>query len=349
MTLICAVLAAGSACGQFGGWGAIATRTTGIAVLEIGVGDFDNDGLDDIIWPSPDNGMFIRWGTPDPVLGSTDAFVPFPPRESGNGMGLAFTSPEFVPGFLIADYNDDGIDDAAWIGWGYNTAQQITRLRTFIVFGGARASLMSTTVDGHTIPQTLAPRSGTAADMDGDGDTDIIYSSTITTSSPELLFFQENLGSGQFAAATQITVTLPQGAVFAQLAADDLDGDGRAEIVAVSRPSSSGFTSPRIWSDPDQDGIWDDTGSIGPSTVWDTRIADFTNDGQIDIALVGPSEIRLLENDGNLNFTTTVSTYDLSGLSVEKYRTVSKDVDGDGNMDLLRMIQNNNGVTRIRS
>ena len=79
---------------------------------------------------------------------------------------------------------------------------------------------------GSATPIDVVGASAVAADMDADGDADIVMASS---DAPNLLYLR-NLGDGRFAAASLISLSTAA----TQLAAGDLNGDGWPDLVTVS-------------------------------------------------------------------------------------------------------------------
>jgi hypothetical protein len=171
------------------------------------------------------------------------------------------------------------------------------------------------------------PYSVFAADLDGDGDTDVLSASTLDDS----IAWYENLdGLGSFGPRSVIT-TAADGArsVFAA----DLDGDGDMDVLSASAN--------------DDEVAWyrneDGAGSFGPQTVittalngsFDVLAADLDGDGDLDVLSVSAFDdtIAWCENvDGAGNFAPPR----LISAEADYPRSVfAADLDGDGDTDVL--------------
>lgn len=179
---------------------------------------------------------------------------------------------------------------------------------------------------GHFVTSDLGPtadRTYTAAlaDLDGDGDLDIVVSND--TPDRKLLYFND--GKGRFTVAG--TWGDPKWST-RNAAIADLNGDGRPDIVAANRPGpsyvclndgSGRFESPCI--------------PIPADSATTIVPADFDKDGRIDLAVPsrdnGQSHIYF--NDGKAGFARTVAF----GPSNAAARVgAAADFDGNGTIDL---------------
>lgn len=164
----------------------------------------------------------------------------------------------------------------------------------------------------------------TAADMDGDGDLDIVSSSHFED---EILWYI-NDGSGQFVGtdtiATGLTGSLNSYAVF------DVDMDNDQDVVV---PYGNTF----FWYENDGSGssFTQHTISNGLIDVKDIEYGDIDNDGDLDFVMVSywagtGSGTKWFKNDGSGNFT-------MSGYLQGYFTSVGlADLNGDGRLDLIR-------------
>ena len=165
------------------------------------------------------------------------------------------------------------------------------------------------------------------ADVDGDGDADLLSASTYDD---KLAWYENTVGNGS--AWTSRTVTVAADGAWS-VAWADVDGDGDADLL-----SASAYDDKIAWYEntAGNGSIWAThtvtTAADGASSVsW----ADVDGDGDVDLlsASRGDDKLAWYENtagDGSVWTTHTVTTAALSAASVS-----STDVDGDGNIDLL--------------
>ena len=166
-----------------------------------------------------------------------------------------------------------------------------------------------------------------AADLDGDGDIDVLAAST----DDDIISWYENTdGLGSFG-AQQIISSIANGAY--AVYASDLDGDGDMDVLSAS------FLDDKIAWYENTDGL----GSFGDqqviTTIADGAVSvyatDIDGDGDIDVlsASTFDDQIAWYENTnglGNFGAQQTITTI------TDKARTVyATDIDGDGDMDVL--------------
>jgi hypothetical protein len=177
------------------------------------------------------------------------------------------------------------------------------------------------TFAGGELVDTLAiPLAVVLLDVDGDGKLDLIVGGETNDVVPERARVAVALGRGDGTFAP--SVVYPAGAGFLAMAAGDLDGDGRPEIVVSSGASLTLFHN---------DGA-DGFTTMRPQLVGDyfryLGIGDVDADGASDVVGVSAVRVALIRNAGNgtLGSITTLAG-DLDtlhpGLAVD-------DLDGDG-------------------
>ncbi|MCP4334799.1 MAG: VCBS repeat-containing protein, partial [Gammaproteobacteria bacterium] len=168
----------------------------------------------------------------------------------------------------------------------------------------------SSATDAHSV---------TAADIDGDGDMDLV--SAWYDGGGNTVSWYENNGSEIF--AEHIISSSAGGAKGIQ--AVDMDSDGDLDVLTAL--SDDGTIT---WYE--NDGSENFTERTSNNSLEQSAYAiDVDADGDLDIVAGGGSTVAWLENDGNENFTQRTVATDMAG-NRSVYAT---DVDGDGDIDLL--------------
>ena len=172
--------------------------------------------------------------------------------------------------------------------------------------------------------ETDDPFSVYAADLDNDGDIDVLSASY----NDDKVTWYENDGSGSFSSQNLIT---DQADGARNVYAADLDNDGDLDVLSASyiddkiawyeNEGSGNFSSQKII-----------TGQVNAaSSVYS---ADLDNDGDMDVlsASYDDDTIAWYENDGDGNF----SSYEIiTNMADGAYCVYSADLDGDSDMDVL--------------
>ncbi|MHC5209165.1 MAG: FG-GAP repeat domain-containing protein [Planctomycetota bacterium] len=215
-----------------------------------------------------------------------------------------------------------------------------------IVFVGALpVAAQQFVYDGAALPAQTVWTDGVAfADVDMDGDTDIIFANGSTYGStgtagaqPQHLFL--NNGSGVFSAAHgQLNVANFNAKM---VIAEDFDGDGDPDLMYAS--GSMGHP-PRLLLNDGTGNFTDVTATNLPVLAlrsFGICAGDVDDDGDLDVVLTDggtfggiPSQARLLLNDGGATFTDVTATH----MPVDLYNAQDVtllDFDGDFDVDIV--------------
>jgi hypothetical protein len=168
-----------------------------------------------------------------------------------------------------------------------------------------------------------APRSVAAADVNGDGKSDIIVANYLAYNVGILL----NTGNGTFAA--QVTYSTGFNSYPISVAAADVNGDGKADIIVANQG-------------PDNVGVLLNTGNgmFAAQVIYSTdyipysvAAADVNGDGKADIIVAneGSNNVGVLLNTGNGTFAAQVTYASGSGST----SVAAVDVNGDGKADII--------------
>jgi hypothetical protein len=217
--------------------------------------------------------------------------------------------------------------------------------------GDGDADVLSASRDNHTIawyentdgqgnfgPQQIITTDATftrqvyAADLDGDGDNDVLSASIPFA-------WYENDGNGSFLTHIILTADITD---IAAIAVEDIDQDGDLDVL------SGAFNEDIIqwYENIDGQGNFDSPQTIDSNAfnVNDIETADMDGDGDMDIVYStwGGNGVNWIENlDGFGNFGPTILL--VSPSSQESIN--ASDVDGDGDLDILAASSFTSGIT----
>ena len=296
--------------GTFGTGSIVGNMTTPVSVFPV---DMDGDSDIDILAAS-NGGDAIYWSENTDGLGTFST-----PQLVANGLDGART-------VFAADMNNDGWMDVICASYLDN---KISYFQSSDGQGAFAAPLTITSF-------AAGASSVVAADINGDGDLDILY----TAFNNDQIVWSENTGSGTFNNPSNLISDVIDGVNAA--VAFDLDGDNDLDVVSTSTEGDviSWFENT------------DGAGTFGPEQVidntgdrpFDVTAGDLDGDGDLDIiaALFLDDKISWFENtDGQGTFSTenVISTTASDAIFVS-----TADIDGDGNLDILSASYGDNTV-----
>lgn len=180
---------------------------------------------------------------------------------------------------------------------------------------------LSTTLDG-VVPAVA--RGVTLADIDGDGDLDVLF-----VSDRSIVVRRNERGRFGVPVTFGTEGTTPVGVV-----AGDYDNDGRPDLFVPGVPINRLFhqESDGTFRDVTEQALPGGAGSPARTAAF----VDVDHDGDLDIVLGGlDGRIRLLRNDGNGRFTDASSESRLAGADARAVGLVPTDFDNDRDIDLL--------------
>lgn len=166
-----------------------------------------------------------------------------------------------------------------------------------------------------------------AADIDGDGDMDVISSSF---NDDKIAWYENSDGHGNFGTPQIISLNV-DGAV--TIYAADLDGDGDMDIISASQN--------------DDNFIWfknlDGNGNFGPAQLismneidpWSVIATDIDGDGDLDVVTGSEGNVDVawhenIDGQGTFGPEQSITVFASMCLSI-----ASNDLDGDGDMDVV--------------
>ncbi len=178
------------------------------------------------------------------------------------------------------------------------------------------------------------------ADIDGDGDQDIVFSPS-ANSDADLMFLM-NIGNGQF---VPIEYNTDDGILIWDICLMDVDGDNDLDILVSDL---GGAMCTLVWLE--NTGTVDDwtvhnIGTRPYANISETLVEDFDNDGDLDFALTFRDDVpsiseyylELLWNEGDGEFVDSDTLYGGVELLINNLKFF--DVEGDGLKDIVSRIQ----------
>ena len=183
----------------------------------------------------------------------------------------------------------------------------------------------------HTITTAAdAAYSVTTADLDGDGDLDVLSASWLD----DTIAWYENDGSQNFTAHTITTAA----DVAVSVTTADLDGDGDLDVLSASEDDDT-----IAWYENDgSENFTAHTISTAAEGAASVTTADLDGDGDLDVLSASwrDDTIAWYENDGSQNFTAqTITTAADAAVSI-----TTADLDGDGDLDVLSASENDDTI-----
>ncbi|MAY75444.1 MAG: hypothetical protein CMJ31_12170 [Phycisphaerae bacterium] len=186
----------------------------------VAAGDLNGDGRDDLVITARKDGLRVSLNSASGLDTTPTAF------DSGNDYGPV----------ALGDLNNDGELDAATVGSG----------GLYVYIGDGRGGFRSVRHYPGVGTFGMFPRALALEDMDLDGDLDFV----VLRSENNLFDVILNRGSGVPIAPTAFVASASPTAFVNDLAIDDVDGDGRPDVVVIDRFDDeilahiSGATSP---------------------------------------------------------------------------------------------------------
>jgi hypothetical protein len=215
---------------------------------------------------------------------------------------------------ILGDFDNDGKKDLV----GVTASTQGSENPSSIVFYKGSANGFVTAPASSSVGSGFASRGIEMADVNGDGNLDVINLKTDAGN------FSVYLGNG--AGGFTLAANMISGNYFPNGNYGDLNGDGRADMLTV-------FSGPISYRLAQADGSFAPPVELSSTTAGQTEAADYNNDGKNDILVWnGLAAKYVLFNQGNMQFAqgTNIPFTAVAGISSAK-----NDLNGDGRPDIV--------------
>ncbi|HEX77878.1 MAG TPA: VCBS repeat-containing protein [Dehalococcoidia bacterium] len=279
----------------------------GSGAIAVAIGDVDNDGDLDVVFGSEDNNrVYLNNG--QGALSFANQFE-------------SLSNIEHSKCLKLGDIDKDGDLDLVEGAQCHEAYTPVVRVGVYANDGSGSYTFQGEVGLTDNVAPTFFDGSQfiEVADVDGDGDLDLIVS---TLDNLELWL---NNGSGSFDTLKQTFV----GASTKDIAFGDIDKDGDLDLILGNSENSPNkvFTN-------DGSGSFTDTGqALGSSYTYSVAVGDIDNDGDSDLLAANIAALnRVYANDGNGVFTPWYSFGTENGYS---HPVVLGDIDNDGDLDMI--------------
>lgn len=267
-------------------------------------GDIDGDGDIDLFMigqtPAIRTKLYLNDGTGN----FTELTHPFPLSSSGQA--------------ILKDLDNDGDLDLFYAG---RTSLEVvfTNIYRNDGLGGF------TQVTNNALPKFVNDAGAAIADVDNDGDQDIVISASTTTGFVADVYLND--GNAVFTAQGSAAFTAVKGAV----AFIDIENDGDKDVI-ISGKDASNVSSIKLYQNNGFGNFTLNTNStFAALSGEDIDVADTDKDGDLDFLVNGNNQNLLYANNGSGIFTQITTTLQPTSGG----QNAIADLDNDGDQDLL--------------
>jgi hypothetical protein len=300
---------------------------------QVRAADFNGDGNMDVVFVAESDEVHqLFFG--DGKGGFTDVSARLPASSQGNGLALGDVNGDGLPDIVVGSTGEQG----------YGPKMPIVPARNLLFLNDPRRAGYFIDATATHLPKTDDQTEGVAlADMDGDGDLDMVLASP--SRSNRLLL---NDGKGHFTEASErLDLSVPMES--REVHVFDANGDGHNDIVFFNITSNNfGWDKDpqtRLLINDGKGHFRDETAKRLPAhrfSSWAGTVVDFNRDGAPDL-LVGaiqvpgfvPLQLQAWQNDGKGHFKDVTAEV-VPGATVGRSWSMGQgDLDGDGKPDVF--------------
>ncbi len=292
--------------------------------------DFDGDGNLDAVFVAEHDGVHQLF-LGDGKGGFTDASDRLLARSQGNGLAVGDVNGDGLPDIVVGNTGEAGFHGPIVPAHNFLWLNDPDRPGHFI-----------DATDTHLPPGNDQTEGVALADMDGDGDLDMLTASPTLTN--RLLL---NDGEGHFSdASDRLELKVPMET--REVHVFDANGDDLPDILYFNLTSNNADwdkdPQARLLINDGSGHFRDETARLPEHTFssWAGGIADFNHDGAQDIIVSAiqvpgfvPLQVRAWQNDGAGQFTDVTLSMVPSLTVGRSWSVVPGDLDGDGKDDLF--------------
>ncbi|HVT98204.1 MAG TPA: FG-GAP-like repeat-containing protein [Acidobacteriaceae bacterium] len=295
-------------------WSAVSSSAPTVAGVSWLVTDLNDDGIPD---------LFVKdyFGTYDVLLGKGDGTFTV--------LGSPFGPSSGIGSFVVGDFNNDGIPDVAAVD-----GQYLALTSSITIFLGNGDGTF--TVAGTSPALGYNPTAITTADINGDGNADLVLSEQESESSGngQVLIFWGN-GDGTF---TQASSSVSLASVASSILPADLNGDGNVDLVMCGAGPSGTILLGR--GDGTFTSVTGPGAAINGSTI---AVADLNSDGIPDLVFetshltvfLGNGDGTFTEVSAGANDTLTIGGFAVGDFNQDGIPDIVYDIPGTVRIGML--------------
>ena len=301
----------------------------GLNGYQVIMADVDGDGKADMVVAGYQTAVYLNNST------------------SGSITSSSFAAPVFLPissaEVAVGDIDGDGKPDLVFIN-GFDSVRILRNTSTTgsVSFGSPVAFI----INNWETPQAIA-----IADIDGDGKPDVVIGNN---SSGNISIYHNEASAGTInTGSLSLPLDFYGGGEYSSIAVEDIDGDGKPDIVAVGNGDSVQVFR-NTCTPGNINGIAAPVSFAVGNGSFAVLTADIDGDGKADIVVTNTTDstlsvLRNTSSAGNISFTNQV-VFATGGLINQGASNIAAgDFDGDGKPDIAVANITDNSVSVFRN